>query len=115
MGVCESANNEQREDPNKIGTSKNPESIQHGSVMHQINVQIVKASKSVCKVITSKSIGSGFLIKFFKYQHAFFCLMTNEHVITKKLIEKKETIIFYYDSESKMKKIHLNPEERFIK
>ena len=102
MGVCESGNNEQREDPNKIGK---PESIQQGSEMHQINVPIVEASKSVCKVITPKDIGSGFLIKFFKDQQDFFCLMTNEHVITKELIEKKETITFYYDSESKNREI----------
>ena len=115
MGVCESGNNEQREDSNKIGTSGKPESIQQGSEMHKINVPISKTIKSLCKVITPKNIGSGFLIKFFKDQQDFFCLMTNEHVITKELIEKKETITFYYDSESKNREIVLNPEERFIK
>ena len=115
MGVGGSASNEQRKDHNKIGTSKKPESIQQDSELHPINVPIVKASKSVCKIITPKDIGSGFLIKFFKDQHAFFCLMTNEHVIKKGLIDKKGTITFYYDSESEMREICLNPEERFIK
>ena len=116
MGVCESASNEQREDPNKIGAIENPESFQPGSEMHQINIPVSKTIKSLCKVITpNKDIASGFLIKFFKDQQDFFCLMTNEHAITKELIEKEETIIFYYDSESKMRKIQLNPEERFIK
>ena len=114
MGVCESGNNEQREYSNKIGTK--PESIQPGSEMHQINIPVSKTIKSLCKVITpNKEIASGFLIKFFKDQQDFFCLMTNEHVITKELIEKKETITFYYDSESKNREIQLNPEERFIK
>ena len=94
MGVCESGNNEQREDSNKIGAIQKPESIQQGSEMHKINVPISKTIKSLCKVITPKNIGSGFLIKFFKDQQDFFCLMTNEHVITKKLIKKKKQLLF---------------------
>ena len=67
MGVCESASNEQREDPNKIGAIENPESFQPGSEMHQINIPVSKTIKSLCKVITpNKDIASGFLIKFFK-------------------------------------------------
>ena len=83
MGVCESGNNEQREDHNKIGTSGKPESIQQGSEMHKINVHISKTIKALCKVITPKDIGSGFLIKFFKDQQDFFCLINNKHVISK--------------------------------
>ena len=41
--------------------------------------------------------------------------MTNEHVITKELIEQKKIISLYYDSESKMKEIELNTKERLIK
>ena len=41
--------------------------------------------------------------------------MTNEHVITKEMIKQKITIDIYYDSQSKYRKIELNPEERLIK
>ena len=42
--------------------------------------------------------------------------MTNEHAITKEMIKQKNYIIhIYYDSQSKYRKIKLNPEERIIK
>jgi len=41
--------------------------------------------------------------------------MTNEHVITKEMIDKNITIYIYYDSQSKFRNIELNPEERLIK
>ena len=41
--------------------------------------------------------------------------MTNEHIITRELIKERKTINVYYDYESKVKEIKLNPEERFIK
>ena len=41
--------------------------------------------------------------------------MTNEHIITNELIKERKTINVYYDYESKVKEINLNPEERFIK
>ena len=115
MGDCESTNNRQEDNFNKIGIRKIPESMQPGSEMHPINVPISKTIKSLCKVITPKETGSGFLIKFFKDQQDFFCLMTNEHVVKKEFIKKKKTITFYYDSGAKTREIQLNPEERFIK
>ena len=41
--------------------------------------------------------------------------MTNEYIITKEIIKQRETINFYYDSESKTKEIDLLPDERYIK
>jgi hypothetical protein len=80
---------------------------------------ILIPSKSICKIEckigTSINLSSGFLIKFFKGEKDFFCLMTNEHVITKELINQKKTIFLYYNYESKVKEIQLNPEERYIK
>ena len=76
---------------------------------------ILKPSKSICKIVTPNTISSGFLIKFFAKEEDFFCLMTNEHIITKELIEQKKIISLYYDSESKMKEIELNTKERLIK
>ena len=76
---------------------------------------IVKTAKSICKIITPEKNGSGFFIKFFKRDKEFYCLMTNEHVITKELVEQKQKIDAYYDSEEKNVEIKLNSNERFIK
>ena len=77
---------------------------------------IFQVSRSVCKIMTpNNSLGSGFLIKFLKGEENFFCLISPEHIITKKLIEQKEKIIFYYDNESKIKEIILDQNKRFIK
>ena len=44
-----------------------------------------KVEKSLCKIIfPPKLLGSGFLIQLFKIDQPFYCLMTNEHVVTKK-------------------------------
>ena len=83
---------------------------------HSLDESIIRASKSVCKIIIPpKEMSSGFLIQLFKGQKEFYCLMTNEHVITKKMIEQKIKIGLYYDAQSKFRKIKLNPEERLIK
>ena len=58
---------------------------------------------------------SGFLIKLFKDAEDFFCLLTIGESISKDMIEGKGEITFYYDNESKIKKISLNKEERLIK
>ena len=77
---------------------------------------IFSVSRAICKIKTSKMLGSGFLIKFYKEEGKFFfCLMSCEHVIEKKLIEKKEKISFKYDNENKEKEIILDQNERFIK
>ena len=76
---------------------------------------ISRLSKSICKIVIKGKMSSGFLIKFFKGEEDFFCLMTNEHIITKELIKQKKLISIYYDNESKLKEIKLEPEERYIK
>ena len=76
---------------------------------------ILRLSKSICKIETKEQMSSGFLIKFFKGEEDFFCLMTNEHIITKELIKQKKLITIYYDNESKLKEIKLEPEKRYIK
>ena len=81
-----------------------------------LDPSIAIASKSICKIETSFSIASGFLIKFFKDEQDFYCMMTNEHIITKDMIKNKDTIHFYYDNNIyKIKKINLNSNERYIK
>ena len=77
--------------------------------------KVITATKSLCKIFVGNQVSSGFLIKLFKGDEDFFCLMTNERVITKDIIKNKEKIKFYYDNESKSKEIYLDNEERFIK
>ena len=92
-----------------------PETLIINSTIIRIPEQIARVTKSLCKIIVSNKISTGFLIKLFRGEDDFFCLMTNEHTITKHLIEKKEKISFYYDSGSKIKEICLNSDERLIK
>ncbi len=68
------------------------------SEINKIDKCLIKVCKSVCKIRISNSVGSGFLIKLYRENNPFYCLMTNEHVITKKMIELKEKIDIYYDN-----------------
>ena len=72
---------------------------------------ILISAKSICKIKVPFHRGSGFLIKL----SDFFCLITNEHVVTKNLIKQKDTIMVYYDKEKKFIKIKLDPNERIIR
>ena len=92
-----------------------PEYVNPKNPLHPLK-PIVKTAKSICKIIiTPYKSGSGFFIKFFKGEQDFYCLMTNEHVVTKKLVEQNQKIDVYYDSEDKNIIMQLNPKERFIK
>ena len=77
--------------------------------------KISMISKSIVKLDYPNKTCFGFLIKFFKEDKDFFCLLTAEENISKDVIEKKEPIKFFYDNESKIKKINLDSKERFIK
>ena len=98
--------------------SKNSNDIQNESItsnppLIQLPPPVVlKPLRSICKIDIANKLATGFLIKFFKGEKDFFCLMTNEHVITKDLIRRRKKISIYYDSESQLKEISLNPEER---
>ena len=76
---------------------------------------ISKISKSIIKFDYPNKTCFGFLIKFFKDDKDFFCFLTAEENIPKEMIEKKESLKFFYDNESKIKKINLDSKERFIK
>ena len=73
------------------------------------------ACKSTCKIITSSGIGSGFFINLEKNNSSFYCLMTNEHVIEKKMIDSKEDIEILYENQHKKININLGDKKRFIK
>ena len=73
-------------------------------------------SKSIVNINYKDKMNKGFLIKLFRDDKEFFCLITGgEKIISKDMIEQKEDIKFFYDNESKIKKISLNSEKRLIK
>ena len=59
---------------------------------------IAVAAKSLCYIKTPYKRASGFLIKFMTNYKDFYCLMTNEHVVGKELVEKNASIIFCFDN-----------------
>ena len=91
------------------------ESLKKNSKIEDVDMSLNEVCKSVCKIITKNSVASGFLIKLYKEQKELYCLMTNEHVINKKMIESKDIINFYYNYEKEWKQIKLDPTQRFIK
>ena len=95
--------------------SKRNEEKMVGSELYQNDISLLQASASLCKLVTNKKIASGFLIKLFKDQEDFFCLMTNEHVIRIDMVAKKENFLFYFDNEKKTREIKLDADERYIK
>ena len=95
--------------------SKRKEAHRRKSNLIKLPSSIVRVSKSICKIETPFKKASGFLIKLSKGEEDFFCLMTNEHVITRELIEQQQEITFYYDGKSECNTNSLNRNERFIK
>ena len=89
------------------------------SPFEQVDRYISNVSKSICKIKIPTNIGTifgtGFLLKEYIAQELFYCLMTNEHVITKDIINKDTTVYIYYDNEFKMVNIKLDEKERYIK
>ena len=63
----------------------------------KLDTDMIDATKSVCRIMTNEGEGTGFLLKTFKGSKEFFCLLTNEHVINKGMIEAKQKIIISYD------------------
>jgi len=90
------------------------EKLIYGSKIKDISWQY-KACKSLCKIKAAGHIGSGFLIKLEKGYTPLYCLMTNEHVVTKEMIKSNDSIEILYDGDSKSIVINLDENERFIK
>ena len=85
------------------------------SRIYLADISLLQASASLCKLITNEKVASGFLIKLFKVQEDFFCLMTNEHIIREDMVAKKENFLFYFDNEKQTREIKLDTNERYIK
>ena len=94
------------------------ESEIEGSEINKIDNSIYnlyKVCKSVCKIRISNRTGSGFLIKLFRENNPFYCLITNEHVIKKDEIDSNKKIEIYFDNQSEIREIELNKDKRFIR
>jgi len=70
--------------------------------------------RSTLKIELQNGKGSGFFITFERNKKEFYCIMTNEHVITPEMIKDKEEINIKYDNESKSFIIKLDSKERDI-
>ena len=92
------------------GGSKNKEKTQVS-----LPNNVISCSKSIIEIETDKKYLSGFLLLMSKENANFFCFITLKENIPIKIIEKNETIKFYYDNRRKSAKISLNSNERFIK
>ena len=75
---------------------------------------IIEICRSTLKIELKKGKGSGFFITFVRNKKQFYGIMTNEHVITPKMIQNMEEIKINYDNESKNFIIKLNTKERII-
>ena len=69
---------------------------------------------STLKIILKDGLGSGIFLKTERNNKPFYLIMTNQHVISEEMIDKKETIEFKYVNENKPIKIDLNIKERII-
>ena len=71
--------------------------------------------KSIGKITVDNKSSSGFLILLDKHGHNFYCLMTNEQIITKDMIKQKKKIKFEFNNLEEKREIKLDLDERFIK
>ena len=80
---------------------------------------LLNVAKSVCKIRIDTNNGSfggsGFFLKFLINGKFYHWLVTNEHVITKEMINNKNTIQVWYNVEENNINIKLEPNERYIK
>ena len=76
-------------------------------------------SKSICKIKIETQpdtiIGAGFFLKFKMDKDIFYCLLTNENIIQKDIINNNYNINIYYDNEEKELNIKLDTTKRYIK
>ena len=90
------------------------EVIINNTPIKQIDLNIRKVCQSICKIFLEDRIGTGFLIKIYKNGRPLFCLMTNQHIIPKEMVELNKVVDISYDCEEKWIQIKLDKMERFI-
>ena len=109
---------------NKINNDRIPEVLIKFSPFEKLDNKITNVSKSICKLKIENILpngiqtifGTGFLLKFGIDLEPFYCLISNEHVITKNIINNSNNnILIKYDSEFKIANIKLDKNIRYIK
>ena len=86
----------------------------HNHPIIQINNQYTIARSTIKIQLNNNEIGSGFLLKFIRNYKPFYCLMTNQHVISPYLVQNKSEILVKYDNEMFSILLKLAREERII-
>ena len=108
---------------NKINNSRIPECLIKFSPFEKLDNNVTKVAKSICKVKIENILpngiqtilGTGFLLKFWMDLYIFKCLVSNEHIIRRDIINNSiNNIIIKYDSEFKIANIRLDKNKRFI-
>ena len=110
MGIC----GEEIDKNKKLNDRINEVQIKN-SDFKPIDISINIVSPSICKIIANKFFGTGFLIKFNINNSIIFCLMTNEHILKREMVENKDDIEIKYDYERKGFYITLDNTKRIIK
>ena len=109
---------------NKINNDRIPEVLIKFSPFEKLDNKITNVSKSICKLKIENILpngiqtifGTGFLLKFRIELEPFYCLISNEPVITKNIINNSNNnILIKYDSEFKIANIKLDKNIRYIK
>ena len=76
---------------------------------------VLETWKSTVKIeLTDGGKASGFFIKYQREKKPFYCLMTNEHVISPEMTDNGEEILIKFENEKKDLKMELNQKERII-
>ena len=105
MGICDTGKNISNINNLNYSNQRKEESLINGSEIIQINSYLYSICRSICKIIYSYNgnyvIGTGFLIKLFIREKQLFCIMSNEHIIKKEIIDKNMMIEVYYDNQRK--------------
>ena len=116
MGVCfkqKHRKNERMIISSQINPISNERMIPNSEIK-EIDMDLYKVIPSMCKIRTGDSVGSGFFIRVKYNLKELYCLMTNEHVITREMVFRKETILISYDCEREDLIIKLDKSKRFI-
>ena len=65
----------------------------------KIDSNVSNVSRSICKIKIETSLGTkygtGFLLRFYIDQESFYCLVSNEHVISNDIIINENNIYIY--------------------
>ena len=85
----------------------------YNSALNKIK-NLSNLSKGTVKIILKDDLASGCFLKFKRNKRTFFCLITNQHVITSEMVDKEEEITIKYDNDEKTAKIKLNRNKRII-